>query len=445
MRIKKIIKLMSVGMLVVIILGFVGVFPVFSKSSEVTVLLQMRSGPEATAMEPVVDYWNKHYAASTGIRVRQVTISRMGYYVKLFNQLVSGTQVPDIVFPFGFGIGKIIEYLEPLNSFIEDESLFSSPQGNRYDIKDMFPAMLESVTLNGKIYMLATDVSAPLLYYRTDLIKTPPQTWDEFIEMAKKFTKSYNPDSPTEYGTVWMAKPVLDDTLCWLEIFWAYGGSFFKEGSYEPNFNSPAGIKATEFLKKLSDSKVIPPDVVTYEYPEVLAALQTGKVAFAIEWNAAYPDLTNPKKSPKVYDKIAITNPPGVKQADGSIKRVVETHCLGLSINKNSQYKREAFKFMSWVTFGEGAKIYLDNGGIPPLFSLFTAPEAKSPLPEMAEAVGKYGRAIPVFKDQMTVIFMNTKHLNKVFIGEETPEEAMENFNNEVYELFKERGYFEEK
>ena len=58
MRIKKIIKLMSVGMLVVIILGFVGVFPVFSKSSEVTVLLQMRSGPEATAMEPVVDYWN---------------------------------------------------------------------------------------------------------------------------------------------------------------------------------------------------------------------------------------------------------------------------------------------------------------------------------------------------------------------------------------------------
>lgn len=445
MNITRTIKLISVGILAAILLSFGVITSGVSKKPEVTILIQMRSGPEATAMEPVVHYWNEHYAVSTGIRVRQVTISRMGYFVKLSNQLVSGTQVPDIVFPFGFGIGKIIEYLEPLNKFIEDPSLFSSPEGEPYDIKDMFSSMLESVTLNEKIYMLATDVSAPLLYYRTDLIKTPPQTWDEFIEMAKRFTKSYNPNSPTEYGTVWMAKPVLDDTLCWLEIFWAYGGSFFKEGTFEPNFNSPAGIKATEFLKKLSDSKVIPSDVIVYEYPEVLGALQTGKVAFAIEWNAAYPDLTNKEKSPKVYDKLAITNPPGIRQPDGSIKRVAETHCLGLSINKNSQYKKETFKFMSWVTFGEGAKIYLDNGGIPPLFSLFTAPGAKSPLPEMAEAVGKYGKAIPVFGDQMTVIFMNTKHLNKVFIGEETPEEAMENFNREVYELFEERGYFEEK
>ncbi len=49
-------------------------------------------------------------------------------------------------------------------------------------------------------YMFPTDISSESLVYRTDLFDKKPETWDELVEMAKKFTRSINPDSPTEYG-----------------------------------------------------------------------------------------------------------------------------------------------------------------------------------------------------------------------------------------------------
>lgn len=41
---------------------------------------------------------------------------------------------------------------------------------------------------NGKITMIPTDVMSQLLYYRSDLIPTPPQTWDEVMNQMVSAT-----------------------------------------------------------------------------------------------------------------------------------------------------------------------------------------------------------------------------------------------------------------
>ena len=52
-------------------------------------------------------------------------------------------------------------------------------------------------------YGLPTDVSTWLFHYNTKFLDETqvPETYDEYLELAKQFTKKYNPDSPTEYGT----------------------------------------------------------------------------------------------------------------------------------------------------------------------------------------------------------------------------------------------------
>ena len=51
---------------------------------------------------------------------------------------------------------------------------------------DVLPGPLKSVEWKGKTYGVPLNTNAQLLWYRKDLVKKPPETWDEMIAMAKK-------------------------------------------------------------------------------------------------------------------------------------------------------------------------------------------------------------------------------------------------------------------
>jgi len=435
-RWKKKVSVILVGALVIItLLSSCGI-----TKDKVQIVVQMFGGPEARAMLPTVEYWNKKYADMTGIYVKQVTISRTGYFEKLSSQLVSGVPIPDIIHPFSYSVGKFSPYLLPLDNYMSNPQLFSSPQGKPYDKNWMFPVALKLGQYKGKQYYLGKDMSEVILYYRKDLIPNPPNTWEELLDIARKFTRSHNPSSPTLYGTAWQGKYEMWNFVAFHEILWSYGGEYFKKDSYEPNLDSPEAIKAANIIYRMGREKLVPPDSTQYEYPEILSALQTGLVAVCPQWNAAYADLTSPDKSPLVYDKIAIAPPPGVRQPDGTIKRTMLVHTINFAINKASRHPREAFKFLAWACFGEGAKLYAENGGSSPLFKVWA--NGPEPLPTMIPWVKEYARAYIPFPDISEVIMMGSKHLQSILAGM-TPEKGMKSLNDEIKRFLKERpGYF---
>ncbi len=49
----------------------------------------------------------------------------------------------------------------------------------------------------------------------------PPEDWDDFLEISKFFTKSYNEDSPSEFGTTLMARKhesLYYDWRTWIKV-----------------------------------------------------------------------------------------------------------------------------------------------------------------------------------------------------------------------------------
>ena len=56
-------------------------------------------------------------------------------------------------------------------------------------LDDVLPGPADSVTWKGKVYGIPTNTNVQLLWYRKDLVPTPPETWDEMIDMAKKLPK----------------------------------------------------------------------------------------------------------------------------------------------------------------------------------------------------------------------------------------------------------------
>jgi multiple sugar transport system substrate-binding protein len=46
--------------------------------------------------------------------------------------------------------------------------------------------LMDPITFEGKTYMIPMWTESQILYYRTDLIPTPPKTWEEFRTIAKQ-------------------------------------------------------------------------------------------------------------------------------------------------------------------------------------------------------------------------------------------------------------------
>ena len=103
-----------------------------------------------------------------------------------------------------------------LNDFLDKE-----PAAYNYD------DILFTYGYKDSTYAIPFDVSTHFLYYRKDLIETPPETWEEYIETAKGFTKALNSSSETEYGAAITALPGPELPKAFYSAMWSNEWSTF--------------------------------------------------------------------------------------------------------------------------------------------------------------------------------------------------------------------------
>ena len=404
--------------------------------SDTRIVVQMFEGPEYDAMLPTAAYWNEHYAKSTGIAVEVVMLERVGYFGKLLTQLVAGLSTPDIVHPYSLHLGEIAPYLEPLDDYLADDELTIAPSGERLSLSMLFEPALETVRGTGDdLLMLPKDMSEVVLYYRKDLIESPPETWDDFIRIAKRFTRSINSDSPTEYGAVMQGKYEVWTFCAALENIWSHGASIFNESKTDTGFSLDATANGLRVFEDLARTGVLPPGSANAEYPEVAAIISQGNVALAMQWNAMYGSLTDPALSPVLHDKFGIAPPPGVRQEDGSLERWMFIQTIGLAINRRSEHKREAFRFLAWACLGEGSTIYTDAGGSSPTNRVWNDGDVGMPYEVLAPWAREFGRSVPHHPDLAQMMMIGASWVQRTMVGDVNSTEAARGMRDEIFDV----------
>lgn len=344
----------------------------WSASAQEPVTLLIRTGTHATPVQKALAQGG--FEKEFGIKVNVVALGRHGYLEKVSTSLLSGASDIDIVTILGTSVTQFAEggAVEPLSDYLKDRSRVAPA----FHTGDLSPVALRSVTYKDRVYAMPFLAGGIFHYYRKDLIPTPPETWDEFRQIAIKFTQSHNPASPTEFGATFSGKRGETPPKHWYQYFWSFGGRFFDERG-RPALNSEAGVRSLEFVvDNFRKYKIYPPDITAYEFPEISSAFQNGKVAMVNQWPAAYHTFKDPKKSPLIHDKFAMTVIPGVKQADGSIRRTPFFHTWCFAVNARSRRKEAAVKFVTWLMSKPTAKLMaLVDLGIPAVSAIFTDPE----------------------------------------------------------------------
>jgi len=248
--------------------------------------------------------------------------------------------------------------------------------------------------------------AAMFFFYRKDLFSDPalqakfkaeygrdlavPKTWEEAKEVAKFFTKKFNPDSPTEYGIALMFPRTHTLFYMYLNFFGPYrrspegiakfgkvdldwGDYFTADGL--PAFNSEEGVRA---LQDMIDLMQYAPDPLGSDYGETLEAFGKGMVAMVPQWTAC---LASWKESPLLQpfeEKVGVAVMPGGTPVSGG---------WGLGINAASKNKEVAFRFIQYATSKEGDKIQWLKCRIGPTRkSVVEDPEVLADSPWLKEA-----------------------------------------------------------
>lgn len=129
---------------------------------------------------------------------------------------------------------------------------------------------LSNCTYQGRYYGFPIIGGTQFLLYRKDLFTDPelcmkykqdheislrpPKTWKEFNSIARFFTRDYNPDSPTIYGTGLASSLNEELALEFEPRMWSHGGNFYDRHGHLC-MNSPHNVSAVaSFMESLKYS-----------------------------------------------------------------------------------------------------------------------------------------------------------------------------------------------
>ncbi len=128
------------------------------------------------------------------------------------------------------------------------DSFVRGPDGlSEADLADIYPALLENNSWDGRLLTLPFNKSVPVYYYNVPMFEQAgysefPKTWSEFREAVNRLTKR-DPAGNTE---VWGAAGGTDIWIFGSMLF-QKGGRFVDKEDGRPEFNSPAGVAALQF------------------------------------------------------------------------------------------------------------------------------------------------------------------------------------------------------
>ncbi len=170
---------------------------------------------------------------------------------------MAGGTAPDV---FYVNFRKLDSYISQNFLYPLDDYLKQDPEM----ISKVHPAIRKVLRVNGKIYCIPWYQCVMALYYRKDLYREagldpnrPPKDWNEFYEYSKKLTVPEKGQS----GFGFAATPQ-GTSYHWIDFLWQAGGEVLeqdKKGQWHAVFNTPEGVTALKFYRKLVADKWVRP------------------------------------------------------------------------------------------------------------------------------------------------------------------------------------------
>jgi multiple sugar transport system substrate-binding protein len=251
------------------------------------------------------------------------------------------------------------------------------------DTKAMLKPTVDSATYKGTLYAAPQTSDGGILYYRKDLVPTPPKTWDEMMSMCS-IAKANNIGC---YGGQFSKYEGL--TVNASEAINSAGGSVLDKDGKPSLTTAEAKAGLSNLAKAYADGN-IPKEGITFQEELSRQAFQDGKLLFLRNWPYVY-NLATTEGSSTVKDKLGMAALPG-KSGPGASS--LGGHNMAVSVY--SKNKATALDFLKFMTSEETEKFYATQGSLAPVLgALYEDKDLVAKLPYLPVLKTSIENAVP--------------------------------------------------
>ena len=194
----------------------------------------------------------------------------------------SAGRLPDVASVDSFWMPLFLDggHVQPLEAYWPAE-----------DRADYLPFTIDTLSdAQGHVYGIWHGTDCRLLYYRKDLVPTPPATWDELLEVASRVAREKKIAGYLYNAGRWEGS-VFDH----LAMFWAQGGELV-DATGRPIFGQPPHrqymVNVLAFLRQTIERGASPLAVLSHgDYQQLTSAAIAGDAAMFLGGNWQLGDL----------------------------------------------------------------------------------------------------------------------------------------------------------
>ena len=304
---------------------------------------------------------------------------------QLQHYFIAGSATPDVIttdvtWPSTFARSG---WLANLNSFHPNTGAF-------------FPGQVATGQYNGGLYAAPWFINAEGLYYRTDLIKTPPTSVSQLVSEAKQ---AMSQDHKLKEGLAFEG----DEYEGAVTAFQSMGAQISLKNL--TNIDNSANTSALNFMYDAIHTYKIAPSAVTgWEESNVQSAWLSGQTPFALNWPYIFQLSESKTGSKAAY--------PAVMNKTGWVPFPSATpqSSLGgddLAINAKSTHKAAAWEFIQYLDSAGAQDTRAISAGDPPSGA---APPFGRMNPRMGRRIQR--GAVTAGTDESTWICSSTRPSN---------------------------------
>ena len=238
-------------------------------------------------------------------------------------------------------------------------------------------AALQTAEWNGQLVAVPDNTNTQLLWYRSDLVPTPPTTWAQMIADAEQLAKEGKPHYIEIQGAQYEGATV------WLNTMIASaGGTILNAAASAPSLGTPA-VKALSIMKQLADSPAADPSMSVQMENQNRLAMEAGTAAFELNYPFVYPSMKT--DNPTLFKNFKWALYPEVT---AGVPAKVTIGGVDLAVSAYSAHQDLAFQAALCLRDKQNQIIGANVGGVPPtIASLYNDPALFADYPFHADVL----------------------------------------------------------
>lgn len=304
------------------------------------------------------------------------------------------------------------------------------------------PHLLESTRYRENYYGLPSSGIAFVLVCNKELFDregiSPPRTWSEFREAARRLTKDTDGDGIVDqYGLVLLGGDKGGFAYRLIPFFLKAGADVMSADLKTILFNAPGGVSALQLIADMYQvDHSITPGFLAYQLTEINDLFCSNKVAMSIEgpWFRGMVDDKSPGK--KIYT-VPVPVPDDRIAAYDTASTLQDM--VMYSINARTKHPEQAWELVKYLRNEEADMAWIreDLGAIATTRSALGSPEAKN-LSDLSLYVHELAHAKPWPPHPSMIAIASdifTPYTQKAIVGELSPREALDQAAREAQEM----------